>query len=197
LPHCSIPIRAGLSQFHFFGPSAVSPGPALTAQTGKRANGHGPPLQAWQTASRHQTPVSAAPAQPRANPSRCLSVGDGRRRLDGRRLGTPLISTDHRSAVQAAPRRSASGQRPTGHRAPASRAAVRPNSHCSRLQQSSVTAHCVSVSALGSSVTASASGSTSISRHPALWRRRTLHCQQVWGLDLELEPSNSQRSHPF
>jgi hypothetical protein len=30
-----------------------------------------------------------------------------------------------------------------------------------------------------------------------LWRRRTLHCQQVWGLDLELEPSKSQRSHPF
>jgi hypothetical protein len=55
--------------------------------------------------------------QPRANP-RCLSVGDGRQRLGGRRLGAPLVSTDHRpggAAVQAAPRRSASGQWPTGH----------------------------------------------------------------------------------
>jgi hypothetical protein len=133
---------------------------------GKRRPRSTDPLQIPETRLQLASATQRLPLrpQPRANP-RCLGVGDGRQRLGGRRLGAPLVSTDHRpggAAVQATLRRSASGQWPTGHRAPASRAAARPNGHRSRLQASNSPlqrqAHCVSASA----------GSASISRHPVL-----------------------------
>jgi hypothetical protein len=77
----------------------------------------------------------------------------------------PLVSTDHRSAVQVAPRHSASGQRPTGHRHHVRPHAQTATAPCSNNSASLAHCVCVSASTSGSSVTASTtvSGSASIS----------------------------------